>query len=55
MKPGVLPRIAGIPDVKALETELRQRLVRIEEMLAELTQLMRDRARPLDDKGIDDE
>ncbi|MHB8502648.1 MAG: hypothetical protein ACYDHE_17130 [Candidatus Acidiferrales bacterium] len=48
MSLGVLPRLAGVPDIAALEKELRERLERIEALLNEI----RDRMKPLDDRGI---
>ncbi len=49
--PGVLPRLAGVPDVAKLERELRDRLTRIELGIEELKQMVRDVGKPLDDRG----
>jgi len=42
MKTGVLPKLAGVPDWRKLESELRARLERIEMLLNELVERSRD-------------
>lgn len=46
-KPGILPRIAGVPDLQALERELREWMARMEKKIDALL----EERKPLDDRS----